>query len=162
MPGLGRQALHERLLDALPDAEVIGSVADVPLVLKLPGIAMPLAFWIFTLTNPPGGRHPSEYKIQLMVPGQRRGERGDFVSSVEAFKLLVGVHPKEDIFVFWDAYKHREFAFSKNAQVKRPLLDAAVARGVASSERQLASGPEVIIAARGDSLHKAIQARIEN
>jgi hypothetical protein len=153
--------LHERILAALgvrPDA---GSVDAVPLLLTIPQVAVPLAVWAFTLTKPPGGRHPAESKIQLIVPGQGRRERGNFSGPLGRFKLLVGVHPDEDLFVLWDAYLQRDFAYSKNVQVRGPLLWDASVSGIATGTRRVGGSQETVIVARGDHLGKAIKLRID-
>lgn len=161
MPGLSKSELHERLLRSLGTDPADGTSDNVPLLITLPQIAVPLAVWVFTLTNPPGGRHPAESKIQLIMPGQRKGERGNFQGPVGSFKLLVGVHPIDDLFVLWDAYKQTDFGYSKNVQVRGPLLwDASVA-GMAAGTRYLATGQETVLVARGDHLAEAIKRRIE-
>ena len=65
-----------RSTDAMSWVRRIRWIGDVPLLISVPQIVVPLAIWAFTLTNPPGGRHPAESKIQLIMPGQRRGELG--------------------------------------------------------------------------------------
>jgi len=158
MSGLTKLELHERLLLAVGVTR--GWVTEVPLVLNLRQIAVPLAVWAFTLTSPPGGRHPTESKIQLIVPGQDRRGRGNFSGPSGAFKLLVGVHPTEDLFVLWDCYLHRNFAYSKNVQVRAPVLWDATVAGIAITTRHIDDGVEAIIAARGDHLVEAIKHRI--
>jgi len=161
MPALGKGALHERLLDALGGSVEESSISDVPLLISVPKIVIPLAIWAFTLTNPPGGRHPAESKIQLIMPGQRRGELGNFDGPPGVFKLLIRVHPTEALFVLWDAYKQKNFSWSKNVQVRGPLLwDASVA-GIATGERRLAGGAETVIVSRSDRLVDAIKQRID-
>ncbi|MDQ6883744.1 MAG: hypothetical protein M3077_05830 [Candidatus Dormibacteraeota bacterium] len=138
-----------------------GSLDDVPLIINLPHVAVPLAVWVFTLTNPPGGRHPAESKIQLIMPGQVKGKRANFLGPAGAFKVLMGIHPRDDVFVLWDAYKQKDFPHSKNVQVRGPLLwDASVA-GIATGTRRLATGVETVIVARGDHLLEAIKRRID-
>ena len=161
MSALSKRTLHERLLNALGVSIDPNSIGDVPLLVSLPQVAVPLAAWAFTLTNPPGGRHPAESKIQLIMPGQRRGELGNFDGPPGVFKLLIGVHPTEALFVLWDAYKQKNFSWSKNVQVRGPLLwDASVA-GIATGERRLAGGAETVIVSRSDRLVDAIKQRID-
>jgi len=136
------------------------SLDKVPLQLRLDGLAVPLAVWAFTLTNPPGGRHPAESKIQLIAPGQRSGDRGNLDCAPGTFKLLVGVHPSESLFVLWDAYKQRDFTFSQHVQVQGPLLWDAALAGVSTGVRRLRTGLETVVVARGDRLHDAIRQRI--
>jgi restriction-modification system family protein len=160
VPGLTKAELHERLVVALGARVEPGSLDDVPLLIGVSQIAVPLAIWAFTLTNPPGGRHPAESKIQLIMPEQGRGEPGNFEGPVGSFKLLVGVHPGEDLFVLWDAYKYKDFAWSRNVQVRGPLLWDASVSGMATGTRNLATGLETVIVARGDHLIEAVKQRI--
>ncbi len=134
-------------------------MGDVPLTLRVEGL-IPLAVFAFTLTAPPGGRHPLEQKIQLIAPGQQRTERGNFTAPEGTFRVLVGVDPRRDLFVLWDAYQHRDFAWSKNVQVRSdPLVDAETL-GIGRMERQLSTGKELIIACQGGRLHEALRERI--
>jgi hypothetical protein len=160
MPGLSKRDLHARLVTALGAKATPSAIDDVPLLLRVEGIAVPLAVWAFTLTNPPGGRHPAESKIQLMMPGQGNRQRGNLVDHSGGFKVLVGVHPTDDIFVLWDAYKQNDFTYSKNVQVRGPLLWDAALSGIAIGQRRLTSGTETVIVARGDRLAEAIKLRI--
>jgi hypothetical protein len=162
VPALTKTELHERLIAALGVRDAPTSLEDVPLLLEVPRIAVPLAIWAFTLTSPPGGRHPAESKIQIIVPGQGRGQRGNFVGPPGRFKVLAGVHAAEDLFVLWDAYKYKDFAWSRNVQVRGPLLWDASVSGMALGTRNLAAGAETVIVARGDRLVEAIRERIES
>jgi hypothetical protein len=159
--GLRKSELHSLIRDALGDkVKSHGSVEAVPFVVQPDGLVK-LAMWAYTVTSPPGGRHPLESKIQLILPGQRKGERADFnPPDDDTFMILIGVKPEEEIFVLWDAYKHRAFPHSKNVQVKAgPLLDAQTF-GIGRTTRRLASGDECIIAARPDHLFEALRERI--
>lgn len=160
MPALTKTELHDRITTALGVAAARTGFDDVPLLLNVPGL-VPLAIWAFTITSPPGGRHPTESKIQIMVPGQGRDERGEFEGPADHYKLLIGVHPEDDIFVVWDAYKHRSFAFSKNVQVKGQLMWEATISGIATATRNLSNSVETVIAARGDRLADAIRVRMQ-
>ena len=121
---------------------------------------MPLEIWAFTLTSPPGGRHPAESKIQLIVPGQSRHQRANFESQSNGYRLLIGVHPEENIFVLWDAYKQQDFPWSKNVQIRGPLLWDAALQGIARGHRRLITGLETVLVARGDHLAAAIRERV--
>lgn len=156
-----KSQLHELILDALGEkVESHGPSDVVPMVANLSRL-VPLVFWAFTLTSPPGGRHPLESKIQLIAPGQRKGERANLTApDDDTFMILIGVRPSDPLFVLWDAYKHRDFPHSKNVQVRAaPLIDAQTF-GIGRATRSLASGQETIIAARSDSLFEAIRERI--
>lgn len=161
MPSLTKAELHTRILASLgADVVAKGSVDSVPLLLEVTDV-VPLAIWAFTLTNPPGGRHPAESKIQLIVPGQGRRDRANLTGPPECFKLLVGVHPDDDLYVLWDAYKQRDFTWSKNVQVRGHLLWDAQVQGIATGFRRLRNGTETLIVARGDKLRDGIALRIE-
>lgn len=161
MPGLSKVELHSRIIAVLgEEVAAHGDREEVPFRLEVRGL-IPLAVWAFTITSPPGGRHPLESKIQLMVPGQGRDERGSLRSAdSDLFPILIGVKPDEDLFVLWDAWKHEGFAFSKNVQVRaQPLIDAQTF-GIGEATRRLANGHEVVLAARGADLREALRRRI--
>jgi hypothetical protein len=161
MPGLLKSVLNRAILDALgDDAEGHGEEDGFPFELKVKGI-IPLSVFAFTVTSPPGGRHPLESKIQLIAPGQGKGERGSLeVPPGGGFPILLGYKAEENLFVLWDAYKHPDFSHSKNVQVKAtPLLDA-LHLGTGETVRRLKTGEELVIAARADHLRKALAKRV--
>ena len=156
-----KQAIHTRIESALGSVGArFGPLTEVPLRVDIPSL-IPLAIWAFTLTNPPGGRHPSESKIQIMVPGQSRSERGDFVAPDQRFKILMGVHPTEDTFVLWDAYRQQNFPWSKNVQVRGPIIWDAQIMGLGEGARRLTTGDETVFACRSDRLVEALRERIQ-
>jgi hypothetical protein len=157
---LSKPALHQAVLDALgEEVESHGPLEEVPFRLKTRGV-LEVAIWAFNLTSPPGGRHPSESKIQLIAPGQGREERGNLDPPAGCAPILLGFGEEENLFVLWDAYLHVDFAFSKNAQVRaRPLEDARTF-GIGEMSRELRTGTERIIAARADHLRQALAERI--
>lgn len=101
-----------------------------------------------------------ESKIQLIAPNQNRQERGSLEGPSAHSRLLVGVHPVEELFVLWDAYKHSDFAYSKNVQVRGELLWDAKTFGIATTTRRLASGTETVLAATRQKLYEAIVRRL--
>lgn len=160
MSALTKAELHARILASLGSHVATHSPVDSPpLSMEIPRM-VPLLAWAFTLTNPPGGRHPAESKIQLIVPGQGRRDRANLIGPPERFKLLMGVHPHEDLYVLWDAYKQTNFTWSRNVQVRGELLWDAQVNGISTGQRKLANGLETVIVARGDRLHDAIVTRI--
>jgi hypothetical protein len=161
MPGLPKKVLNRAVLDALgSDVETHGDENGFPFELKVKGI-IPLSVFAFTVTSPPGGRHPLESKIQLIGPGHEKGTRGALaVPPNGGFPILLGYKAEENLFVLWDAYKHPEFSFSKNVQVKAaPLLDA-LHLGMGETVRRLNTGREMVIAARADHLREALANRV--
>lgn len=161
MPSLPKPVLNRAILKALgDDVEEHGEEDGFPFELKVKGI-IPLSVFAFTVTSPPGGRHPLESKIQLIAPGQGKKERGSLkVPSGGGFPILLGYKPEERLFVLWDAYRHPDFSFSKNVQVKAgPLLDA-LHLGIGEAERTLSTGRELVVAARADHLREALGKRV--
>lgn len=150
------------MVGALGEAvESHGDFEDVPFRINVAGL-LPLAVYAFTVSDPPGGREADELKIQLIAPGQERNERGSFEAPDEdSYLILLGYSRDYDVFVLWDAYKHRDFAWSKNCQVRlAPIKDAQIT-GLGYRDRTLGGGvPEWIIVARPDHLAKALGERI--
>lgn len=152
MAALGSELTHHTGLDA------------VPLRIQVRGL-LPLAIYTFTITDPPGGRAADELKIQLIAPGQKKGERGTFMphdpDKDDAFVVILGYSALHDVFALFDAYKHQDFTHSKNCQVRLNEINEAVMTGLGERQRTLAGGVvETIITARPSHLREALAARI--
>ena len=160
--------LHAEFLAALSDPVVEYSDLGVkPLELKIEG-SLPLRarVYMYNATRPPGGRPAGEYKIQLIVPNHERGQRGNFDLSDGRTVLLVGYAAEDAVFVLWDAGAYRDFAYSRNVQVKSETILAAFARGIGLQERRLRPGGgtmvrETVVAATADHLAAAIAMRVD-
>ena len=68
--------------------------------------------YIYNCTNPPGGRTLDEYKIQLIVPGQGRGQRCYLDESDGTIILIVGFAVYDSlengVWIIWETDCHRE------------------------------------------------------
>ena len=138
MPSLPKSVLADRVIAAL-GSELLshGDPETVPFAMNVRGL-VPLATYAFTISDPPGGRDSAELKIQLIAPGQERGDRGDFEPpDDESYVVLLGYSPDYDVFVLWDAYKHRDFAWSKNCQIRLEPIKAAQITGLGYRDRTL-------------------------
>src|SRR5579872_2608839 len=96
--------LHRKFLEALNHSvaghsEIEAKPLEVDLNVPLPPR---LRVYMYNATYPPGGRTMGEHKIQLIVPGQERGARGNFDSSGGRIPLLVGYRADLQIFMLWD------------------------------------------------------------
>ena len=91
MAGLSTQQLNERFVAALGTAVVWhGPLDERPIEVDLaPPLPQRVRVYVYTLTNPPGGRPRDEYKIQLTL-GQRGG-RASFDDSDGRIPLLLGL-----------------------------------------------------------------------
>ena len=160
--------LHAELLAALSGLVVGHSDLGVkPLELEMEG-SLPLRarVYMYNATRPPGGRPAGEYKVQLVVPNHPRGERGNFDFSDGLTVLLVGYAAEDAVFVLWDAGAYRNFAYSRNVQVKSEAILAAFSRGIGLQERRLRPRgglmvQETVVAATGEHLAKAIGMRVD-
>lgn len=148
---------HKRFVEALGDAVV--SYSDVhqrPLEIELSKpFPLKVRVYLFTCSNPPGGRAPNEYKFNLNVPGQEG--RGNFDTSDNCF-ILLAAHvadpdPDMDVWVLWDAAMHKNFAMNANVQTKAELIHMARLDKIATLSK---NNGEVVIAARGKYLIDAI------
>jgi len=159
---LSVESLHRRFLEALDDAVAShGEIGAKPLEvdLKVP-LPPKLRVYIYNATYPPGGRTMGEHKIQLIVPGQERGARGNFDSSGGRIPLLVGYRADLQIFMLWDAELYVDFAYSRNVQVKPETVYEAFAQGIGRQERRLWNQPtEIVITADAQHLGQAILER---
>jgi hypothetical protein len=162
MPSLPKSVLAEHVIAALgSDLLSHGSAEEVPLRLNVRGL-LPLAVYAFTVSDPPGGREADELKIQLIAPGHTRGTKGNFEApDTDTYVILLGYSPDYDVFVLWDAYKHKDFAWSKNCQVRLAEIKQAQITGIGHRDRPLRGGvTERIIVAKPDHLAKALGERI--
>lgn len=150
---LGEKVEHHTNLDRKP--------LDLDLASPLPGR---VRVYLFNATRPPGGRPTGEHKVQLIMPGQKRGERGQFDQSDGRIVLLAGYAAEEDVFVLWDAGLYPDFAWSRNVQVRAETLIEAAAGKIAPQERKLRPGDgeavtEVLLACPPALLAEAIRRR---
>lgn len=162
MPSLPKPVLANHIIAALgSDLLSHGSTDDVPFTIEVSGIKPKLAVFAYTISDPPGGRSPEELKIQLIAPGQQKGEKGNFEPPDEdSYMILLGYSPDYDVFALFDAYKHRDFAFSKNCQLRLGELTQARITGIGYRDRHVKLGTEHIVMARSDHLAKALGERI--
>ena len=158
---LSTTELHDRFVAAVGPSALVDASTDVSgeLIVELrPPLPSRVRIYIYNATDPPGGRSNPEHKIQLT--GQRRGERGELDWSGVDFVLLCGYAAEHDVFVFWDAALHIDFAFSKNLQVRTASLEAAAASGVrVRQNRRLRTGMEVVICTPSQMVIEAIDER---
>lgn len=165
---ISQTEMHERLIAALGKRVLRhGPTSAKPLEIDLGGqLPVRIRVYMFNATRPPGGRPTGEHKVQLIVPGQRRGERGSFDHGDNRVVLLVGYVAEEDVYVLWDAGLYASFAWSRNVQVKVETIIEATAGKLATQFRQLrpAEGPaivETLLAAPTERLAEAIDTRIQ-
>lgn len=164
-----QEEMHRRFVKALGPALVRshGPIASKPFEVDLAApLPQRIRVYMYNATRPPGGRPLGEHKVQLMVPGQSRGQRGSFDNGDGRIVLLVGYAAEEDVFVLWDAGLYSDFAWSRNVQVKGHTIIDATAGKIATQERQLrpASGRsivETVLAAKARNLAEAIGRRME-
>ena len=159
--------LHSVLVDALDDRVVnVSDLSAKPLELELKEpLPSRVRAYVYNATRPPGGRPAGEHKVQLIVPGQVRGERGNFDISDDHTVLLVGYAAEESVFVLWDAGAYRDFGYSRNVQVKSRTLLNAFAGEIGLQERTLRprrgkTVRETVVAATAGRLDEAIELRV--
>jgi excisionase family DNA binding protein len=163
-----QEELHRRLIQALGSKMVRshGSLDAKPFEMDLsPPLPQRVRVYMYNATRPPGGRPLGEHKVQLIVPGQRRGVRGSFDNGDGRIVLLIGYAAEEDVFILWDAGLYSDFAWSRNVQVKSETIIQASAGKLATQERQLRppSGRptlETVLAVKPRRLAEAIDKRM--
>jgi hypothetical protein len=161
MPATPKRVLHRLFLAGLNSSVEAGPLTEIPFRITLPGPGQFIVY-LFTLTSPPGGRPTGEYKIQLIVPGQGRGNRGTLQFRPGSTTLLGGWSPSEQVFVLWDAYAHKEFAYSQNLQVQGKAVWTAASVGLATCERVLrdGNGMESVVVCKPAQLREAVSLRL--
>lgn len=166
---LDQEDLHEAFISALPGAVLRhGDLGVKPLEIDLrPPLPQKVRLYIYNATQPPGGRTLGEYKIQLIVPGQGRGQRGSFDYLGGRIVLLVGYESEAEVFILWDAGLYPDFAYSSNIQIRAETVYAALAGEIATQERRIRGEGgkgvqvETVIASRPERLTEAIQLRMD-
>jgi hypothetical protein len=159
---LSVEELHRTFLDALSGSVIAHTDLEIkPLEVDLKSPYPPrLRVYMYNATYPPGGRTMGEHKIQLIVPGQERGARGNFDSACGRIPLLVGYRPDLKIFMLWDAELYVDFAYSRNVQVKPETVYEAFAQGIGKQRRALWNQlVEIVITADPPHLGQAILER---
>ncbi len=166
---VAQDELHYRFVKAL-GPEIVKSHADFtekPFVMELkPPLPQRVRLYIYNATRPPGGRPQGEHKIQLILPGQSRGQRASFDNGDGRIVLLAGYAAEEDIFILWDADLYTDFAWSRNVQVKVETILEACAGKIATQARQLrppggAAVFETVLATQPRMLAEAIEKRMK-
>lgn len=165
---LPQEDLHLRFVGALGNlVRSHESFVSKPFAADLaPPLPQRVRVYMYNATRPPGGRPLGEHKVQLLVPGQRRGQRASFDNTGGRIVLLIGYAAEEDTFILWDAGLYTDFAWSRNVQVKAETIIRACAGKLATQERQLRprSGRatvETVLAAKPRLLAEAIVRRME-
>lgn len=165
---LGQEDLHRRFLEALGGSVTSHSDAETkPLEVDLkPPLPPWLRVYLFNATRPPGGRPAGEFKIQLMAAGQGRGERGSFDTTGGRLVIVAGYAADEDVFILWDGGLYKDFAWSRNVQVKSGTVLDAFSGSIGRQDRTIrpASGDrvtETVLAAAPARLGEALQLRVE-
>lgn len=159
---LSKQILNSIFIGGLGASVKQHSGINPLLVDLVPPFPLRIRAYLYNCTNPPGGRAPDEYKFQIILPGQKRGARGvldfsDGRTPVLAAYARMTDEVKGGLFVFWDPYKHKDFAYSANMQVRTDTIIRALYEPVALSCR---SNGEIILAARPEHLAEALQMRV--
>ncbi len=159
---LSKAELQERFVAAIGSGAVAADTDDAgELVIELRSpLPRRVRVYIYNATDAQGPDRTSEYRIQLILTDQGRGQRADFDGSEVDFVLLCGYVPEQDVFVFWDASLHRDFAYSKNLQVRSENVIGAAAAGVTvRQERLLDSGRETVLCAPSRFVSEAMAER---
>jgi hypothetical protein len=166
MERLKQEELNEKMLAALGEAVSWHSGFETkPLELNLEKpVPLRLRVYIYNATYPPGGRTLGERKIQLIVPGQSRRERGNFDHSDGRLVLLVGYENDNDVFILWDSGTYRNFAYSMNVQVNPETIFAAFVGNIVQQHRSRRTPDlvdETVVCAPRERLREAISMRVD-
>jgi excisionase family DNA binding protein len=160
--------LHRRFLAALGSGvKSHGDLNRKPLEVDLrPPLPTRIRVYLFNATRPPGGRPIGEHKVQLIMPSQKRGDRGSFDNGDGRIVFLVGYAAEEDVFILWDAGLYADFAWSRNVQVKAETIVEASAGKLATQIRILRpthghAQSEVVLATSPSRLAETLQRRVQ-
>ena len=137
-------------------------LSKVPVDVDLrPPLPSKIRVYLFNATHPPGSNSASEYKVRLVVPGQKHGEYGSFDNSDGRIVVVAGYEADLDVFILWDGGLYSDFRGYRIVQTKSETVYAAVAGKIGEQERQLyvPRATETVITARSDRLAEALELR---
>jgi len=162
---LSKQQLNEKFIEGLGGYVAWYSPGDGanPLLIDMVtanGRTFRLRAYLFNLTNPPGGRALDEYKAQIILPGQKKGEKASLDYSDQRLPVLAA-YAQDDgdgVFVLWDANRHEQISFSSNIQVKSDAILRASYEKLVCSRR---TNKETIVTVRPQFLYEGIMKRID-
>ncbi|WP_408959424.1 HNH endonuclease [Natrinema sp. 74] len=165
MPSLDKSELHSLVLESI-GSDVVqnsGIDSDPPFEVNLEDEEPTRCrFYLFTLTAT-GSEHRSkdEYRIDLRLPNHEGGDVSPAAPdrSGDSLILLGGYNPEREVFAFWDDDLYESYSWVRHLQVKEETLDEAEAKGVGFQHRNGGSGGETVIAAKKESLRRAIRMR---
>ncbi len=150
-----RKQLHEKLIRDFGNAvEKYSPTEYRPLNVTLTHpVSICFNVYLFPNTNPPGGRSHDEYKFNLSVPGQVRGQKSNFDSS-DGIPLLMSYTEDFDVYIIYDAEMHKDFSINANVQSKQILLTSALKEKVATYKK---TSGELLIGVRSKYLIEGIR-----
>ncbi len=160
-----KEQLNKLLLEDLGErVEWHSDLTSKTFLVDLKNPKRKLRIYVFNCTCPPGGRALDEYKIQMIIEGQKRGERGALDASDGRTVLIIGyASPFNDVidgvYVIWDTNYHMEFAYSANLQCYLDPMLKALSEGVVTCYKK--GNREQIVVALRKNLSGAIERRIE-
>ena len=160
-----KEELNSMIIEDLGDRVAWNSErTSKKLLLDLENPRRKLRIYVFNCTCPPGGRALDEYKIQMIIEGQSRGERGRIYSDDGRIPLILGYacpfdDDKDGIYVIWDTNFHREFAYSANLQCYLDPMLQALSEDVVTCHKK--GNSEQIVVARRKNLSNAIERRVQ-
>ena len=160
-----KEELNGLIIEDLGDRVVWNSgINSKTLLLDLEMPKRKLKIYVFNCTCPPGGRALDEYKIQMIIEGQSRGERGHINTDDGRIPLIMGYacpfdDDKDGVYIIWDTSFHMEFAYSANLQCYLDPMLQALSEDVVTCYKK--GNREQIVVARREHLTKAIERRIQ-
>ena len=152
--------MHEIFLRSLGSNYLVESDPEIKPLLFHHGF--PYRLYLFNLTAPPGGRTVGEHKIQLILPGHRRGEkhRVDFDRSDSRYVLLAGYSSAYEVIALWDSTMYESIAYSRNVQIRQSSVLKAFAGQISTQSKKIPKqGEEIVVAGRKEKLPELINMR---
>lgn len=152
-----RQRLHRIFVDALGERVCgVRNLTSRPFTIDIKAsFESKVNVYLYPAINPPGGRHASEYKVNLLLQNHKPRTRGNFDFS--NYPLLVAYSEEFDVYILLDAFAHRDFTPNTNVQFRDDVIFAAMLHGTAYMEKD---NGEIVIAATARHLIDAIYYRL--
>ena len=132
-----------------------------PVRLTIEGLALRVAAFVYQASGPNRQGGKAYYKLQLILPGQRRGDLGDYELNPGEFPLVIAFVPDRDVFVLWDANLHSGERYAFALTVKEDDVLQALGGEIVVSRRKSKGRVEQVISVHRSSLVKGIGKRWE-
>jgi len=156
------RSLNKQVLDALGNSTLRGDISSRPLRVEVgPPLAIDFAVYAYALGGRSGNHGKTTYRLQMILPEQKRGEMGRYTVSDTERPILAGCIYERSIFVLWDAFLHEGKRYAFTLTVSHDSVLQALGGEVVTVPRHGRDECETVVICHADSLVKGLATRLE-